>query len=371
MKILTHFGLRKPFKFKVAVNASDTITLPLVNGYYYNCWVYWGDGDRSYITSYSDSGKTHTYDAAGTYTISIHNTMRAFGLNENYSSSIRTKITEIVQWGNNGLRLLNFKGCTNLTVFPTGAIEHMSKIENLNWFLYGCSGLTCEIDPDWFDNCGSATAAAGLFGFSGLTGGSDGYIPLVFAPLINVTANGFWSAFQSMPNMSGFMIPEDLHVTNTKVSSSAFRDEFNGTNFVGPIPAGLFRSNSAVTGTDVFMQTFLNCGGLEEAENGLLLRSYHPNCTGYKGTFAGTAKLKMNRNIFFADGDEDTAFLNKSISFSSFLSRSSFSGSQGEAPPLWNCDFGTGTPTKTGAFGGAGNSGTSLSNYADIPAAWK
>jgi hypothetical protein len=62
--------------------------------------------------------------------------------------------------------------------------------------------------------------------------------------------------------------------------------------------------------------------------------------------------------------------LNKTISLNSCFARSSFSGTQGEAPKLWDCDFGTGTVTKTDCFDGAGNSTTSLSNYADIPAAW-
>jgi hypothetical protein len=43
----------------------------------------------------------------------------------------------------------------------------------------------------------------------------------------------------------------------------------------------------------------------------------------------------------------------------------------GEAPPLWNCDFGTGTSTSAGCYGGGGNSASSLSNFASIPAGWK
>ena len=44
----------------------------------------------------------------------------------------------------------------------------------------------------------------------------------------------------------------------------------------------------------------------------------------------------------------------------------------GEAPPdLWNCDFGTGTPTKTSCFGGNGNNAITLTNYTSIPSEWK
>jgi len=57
--------------------------------------------------------------------------------------------------------------------------------------------------------------------------------------------------------------------------------------------------------------------------------------------------------------------------FQACFSRPSFTGTQGEAPELWECDFGSGTPTKTECYAGAGNSLTSLSNYGDIPSDWK
>jgi hypothetical protein len=53
------------------------------------------------------------------------------------------------------------------------------------------------------------------------------------------------------------------------------------------------------------------------------------------------------------------------------FNRSSFTGTtQGTAPALWSVTF-KATPTSTSCFAGGGNSATSLSNYADIPAAWK
>ena len=39
-----------------------------------------------------------------------------------------------------------------------------------------------------------------------------------------------------------------------------------------------------------------------------------------------------------------------------------------EAPKLWDCDFGTGTPITSNCYGGNGNNTGSLSNYGDIPA---
>jgi hypothetical protein len=120
-----------------------------------------------------------------------------------------------------------------------------------------------------------------------------------------------------------------------------FDGAFNGCTSLTSVPAYLFRYNTAVS-TGGFYRTFYGC-----------------------------TKLQLNRNIFFADGEESTRFFNQTVSFIECFYRDSFSGMQGEAPPLWNCSFGTGTPYKTSCYGGAGNSATSLINYSSIPADWE
>jgi len=72
--------------------------------------------------------------------------------------------------------------------------------------------------------------------------------------------------------------------------------------------------------------------------------------------------------MFYDSGESGTRFNGKSVNFQSCFERSTFTGTQGTAPDLWNC---TGTPTKTTCFGGAGNNLTSISNYTDIPVEWK
>ena len=58
------------------------------------------------------------------------------------------------------------------------------------------------------------------------------------------------------------------------------------------------------------------------------------------------------------------------MNFNSCFYRDSFSGTQGTAPALWSATMNA-SSTKSGCFGGAGNSSTSLTNYGSIPAAWK
>jgi len=73
--------------------------------------------------------------------------------------------------------------------------------------------------------------------------------------------------------------------------------------------------------------------------------------------------------MFFADGEEGTRFLNIDVSFYFCFYRTSFTGTQGEAPKMWDCTF-NGTINSSYCYAGSGNSITSLSNYGDITSDW-
>ena len=95
---------------------------------------------------------------------------------------------------------------------------------------------------------------------------------------------------------------------------------------------------------------------------------YNFQCTGFRETFYLCSKLTLNDQIFGPDL-ATTRFLNQSVNFTNcFRINSSFTGTQGTAPELWNAAYGTGTPTRTDCF--QGHSVSSLTNYASIPAAW-
>ena len=74
----------------------------------------------------------------------------------------------------------------------------------------------------------------------------------------------------------------------------------------------------------------------------------------------------MRSDIFGATPNFGTRVMN----FLNCFDRTSFTGTQGTAPALWSATMNA-SSTKTTCFGGAGNSATSLTNYASIPAAWK
>jgi hypothetical protein len=120
-----------------------------------------------------------------------------------------------------------------------------------------------------------------------------------------------------------------------------------------------------------FGAAFSGCVSLETIPENLFRYNTAVSMYGFAQTFKDCDKLRLNRNIFYADGEESTRFLDQSPDFTQCFQRDNFTGVQGSAPDLWVCDFGTGTPVTTQCFNGAGNSLTSLDNYSDIPAGWE
>ena len=183
-----------------------------------------------------------------------------------------------------------------------------------------------------------------------------------------VSTSGFYQTFYNCSSLTS--IPTDLFRYNTLVSISGFYQTFYGCSSLTSIPTDLFRHNTLVS-TSGFFGTFYGCTNLTSIPADLFRYNVNVSTNGFYQTFYDCTKLQLNKWIFFASGEEGTRFLNKVSTFYRCFYRTSFTGTQGEAPELWNCDFGTETPTKTGCFEGSGNSLTSLSNYNDIPNDWK
>jgi hypothetical protein len=227
-----------PFVFKITTaSAGVTFTLPLVDysGLTTNISVTWGDGNSNTITSSTSNSRIHTYASAGTYTISIYGFMPGFKVNN--TASIRSLITELVQWGVVGLRTFDFYGCNNLTSIP-----------------------------------GSGT----LSGVGGYTGLSE------------VTT--FTSAFRGTGITS---IPSDLfNYSPNAVNISATFQSMNITS----IPSGLFNSVPLVTN---FSSCFSNCTLLTTVPSNLF--DSCPNVVNFSSTFQNcrllTSPLQFTYNL--------------------------------------------------------------------------
>jgi hypothetical protein len=138
-------------------------------------------------------------------------------------------------------------------------------------------------------------------------------------------------------------------------------------------------ANAGITGTTstifdncinvtTFNNAFFGCASMTSIPDGLLRNNI--SSLGMHSVFQGCNALQINPWTFYFSGETGTRFLNQSVDFINCFNRTSFSGIQGTAPDLWNCSYGTGTPSTAGCFTNAGNSQVSISNYCDIPTAW-
>jgi hypothetical protein len=400
----------------------------------YNCTVDWGDGsENSVITAYNDADRTHSYAGAGTYQIKITGTMDGWSFNNAGDKLLITKVvhwgtpgvfggfkfiaggfygcSNLTSLGvgkilasttgaNDGVELdgfwNTFSGCAALTAIPSGLFDNHTSVSRFAFrsIFYGCNKIT--VIPSGLFDYNTAVSTEGFYNtFYGCTGLTSLPVDL-FRYNTAVSSYGFYNTFYGCTGLTS--LPVDLFRYNTAVSSYGFGGTFNGCTGLTSLPVDLFRYNTAVSSygfedtfrgctgltslpTDIFRYntavstigfggTFNGCTGLTSLPVDLFRYNTAVSSYGFRYTFYGCTKLQLRADIFYAAGEQSTRFLNKSISFPNCFDRSSFSGTQGTAPDLWNCDFGTGTVTKTDCFNGAGNSATSLSNYADIPAAW-
>ncbi|NBC66189.1 MAG: BspA family leucine-rich repeat surface protein, partial [Bacteroidetes bacterium] len=121
----------EPFITTWEVEAGDLqITIPTAAGQTYNYDVDWGDGN-------SDTGQTgdasHTYDAAGTYTVEITGT---FPQIEFFNADDRDKIMSVDQWGDIEWASMRkaFQGATNIVINASDAPDLSNATSMLEMF---------------------------------------------------------------------------------------------------------------------------------------------------------------------------------------------------------------------------------------------
>lgn len=387
-------GFTYGFMLEFAVSGSEagrTVTLPFTAGVMDN-YIDWGDGSElTHITLWNGSDRIHTYAEDGVYVVKITGDALGFSFS---NSGDRNKLTRIVHWGDEdkfeGFTTLAsaFYGCSNLVSLGAGKIRattptiQMSAAFRNTAIVEVPEGIFDELEGpsvfDMFRDCSSLVTIPGSL-FRYCTGISN-----------------FLRTFQDCSSI--VEIPEDLFRYNTAMtSSSSFNSTFQGCLSLEVVPVDLFRYNTSVPN---FTSCFRGCSSLEEIPVDLFRYNVNVGSSAFNGTFRDSGltslppalfrynvnaissafndtfrdclALQIRADIFFNPGEESTRFLNKSVAFNNCFNRwGSYTGIQGTAPNLWDCDFGTGTPGKTGVFGGTANDGTSLDNYDDIPSDWK
>ena len=295
------------FIMEFNMGAGETLTIPLFNTTGYNFTIDWKDGNVSpTITTYNEANRSHTYTNAGVYQIELLGVVKGIYFN---NAGSKLKLTKIIQWGNVGFTTFQnaFFGCNNLTFLPTGSITGASEVSvsAFYWAFRGCTSLK-TISSDLFKLC------------------------------ISISSSGFYGTFQECDLD---YIPTDLFRYNTSVSSSGFYQTFHGCTSLTSIPTDLFRYNTAVS-TYGFYSTFYGCTSLTSIPTDLFRYNTAVSSSGFNNAFYGCTVLNINDTIFYAAGEQATRFINKTSDFTSCFYRTSFSGTQGTAPDLWNCDYG-------------------------------
>lgn len=287
-----------------------TITLPLVDHGTFNCTVNWGDGSSiSTITTYNDADRIHTYSSNGVYNVEIQGECPGWNFND-VGGTDYLKITDIIYWGDPD----KFGGFEYLCALESGAFNTCSNLKTTGSGKILVKNTLTNLDFLFYECSSITTINNGLFD-----------------NCVNVTE---------------------------------FQYTFGVCTSLVTIPRYLF--DNCINATS-FYNIFASCSSLVSGTRSLFL--YNTLAVNFTSVFADCVKLQVDSSIFGTD--TSTRFLNQSVDFTSCFYRTSFSGTQGTAPDLWNFNFGTGTPTKLGCFGGAGNSLTSLTNYGDIPNDWK
>lgn len=135
----------------------ETITLPLRAGFTYSFTVDWGDGSPvDTITSWNQAETTHTYAAAGIYTVTLTGIAEAWYFN---NSGDKDKIKTIPNLGSMGWKNFSnaFHGCSNLTNVSGGNTSGVTSMQ------YMFSGATV-VNPDTRDwDVSNVTAMSFMF----------------------------------------------------------------------------------------------------------------------------------------------------------------------------------------------------------------
>jgi hypothetical protein len=343
-----------------------TLLTTAFTGGVFDYYVDWGDGSEIENVT-SSTSPTHTYPSTGQYEIKITGSFPRLYINDN--ATHRGKLLKVLSWGDVNFRTFQnaFFGCNNLSELPNGSITGADSVSAsaFEQAFRGCSALSI-IPADMFrlNTLVSTNGFKQAFRACALTS-----IPTdLFRYNTAVSTSGFEGTFLACSALTS--LPVDLFRYNILVSTAGFATTFFACTSLASVPTDLFRYNPLVS-TYGFNNTFNSCTSLASVPTDLFRYNPLVSTYGFNATFKDCNKLKLNKWIFFAPGEENTRFLNKASNFTECFSRTSFTGIQGEAPELWNCDFGTATPIKTSCFAGAGNSLTSLSNYNDIPNDWK
>ena len=276
-----------------------------------------------------------------------------------------------------------FRECTSLVSIPDDFFKFNTLVTNFNGTFVTCRALSA-IPTDLFRYNTLAIGFSGIFAQTAITA-----IPTDLFRY-NINAANMSYMFQDCQGLTG--VPENLFDYNTLVTDLSW--VFASCSNIASYPVDLFKFNTLVTTfsgifcygralatlpADIFRYNILVTDFSWAFRDSTWttmpddLFRYNTLATNFAWCFQENIYLKFKSNIFYRTGEQSTRFLNQSVDFTNcfeFANNFGYLASAGEAPDLWNCDFGTGTPTKTKCFANGGNTPLRFSNFSDIPLDW-
>ena len=257
---ITDGGPLNLFEFQVITNNTgtsnnDQFSLPLTSAFTGNISVDWGDSTTSNITSYNQAEVTHTYAAAGTYTIKIQGGITAgwyFG-----STGDCLKMGDIANFGGFSCTLgATFSGCANMTSIGSD-VDFLNQATSLS---------------SYFDNCG-LTSLPSTLTLANLTNGWQmfRYNSLTALPA-GMLLHNLTSGLSMFWNNSLTSLPSGMTLANLTNGFYMFRN-----NSLTSLPSGMILHNLTDGG-----YMFQNCS-LTSLPSGMTLASLNLASTMFSG----------------------------------------------------------------------------------------
>ena len=301
----------KPFITEWTVEDGDSITLPIWGKC--NLKVDYGDGTGEYkVTRDSDENRIHTYEKAGTYTVTITGKCEQINFLGGNNTVSRNKITKLVQWGDLTCKFYSFYNCANLGgTIPEPSKNSFINVTDAYAIFSGCSSLTGSIPENLFKGASKITSfgvywGAGTFAYcKNLTGS----IPeKLFEDCVNAT--DFSSTFYGCSGLTG-KIPSNLFKNCTKATkfSGSHLNNTGGGVFekctgITEIGDGLFSNNSLATD---FTAVFKGCTGITNIPENLFRNC--SSATDFAYAFSGCSSIIGNiPSKLFVDSPNVTTF---------------------------------------------------------------
>jgi hypothetical protein len=264
----------KWFKFKTTAAGSYVINAnaasPTYPAYNYNVnWDYINNTIPSVngITTWNSASASYTYQFAGTYIIAITGSMPGWSVNN--AGNMRLLITKCISWGDVGLKIIDWYGCTAMTTLPVqtdklqgvlrftnfcrdctslvsipyGLFFGNSNVALFNYAFYNCISLRSIPATTFRDNVWAKSFDATFYLCNKITTLPSKLFEFCYNAITWYNCFAFCTSLTSPPVDLFYRAMMDVDYSKIAVASFAYT--FNACSAITSIPTGFFSSTQA------------------------------------------------------------------------------------------------------------------------------